>query len=359
MKPQFFVCLQVRVTGDLCNLACKYCEYGKATARTIMSDEVLRATVDKALRHNIDTATFCWHGGEPTLGGVDFFQRAVNYQQVYADQGAKSVNSIQTNATLITPEFARLFRDNDFRVGVSVDGPANIHDAMRVDKGGKGTHDKVVEGIRLLREYDVRTSVIATVSKTTLPFPREVFRHLVELGFQSISYSPVFDSPCGEHPSITQEEWYGYIREVFHEWCALDDPDIVVRELDEVIAWISGKAAPCCTSLGTCAHWFVVDHDGSIYPCEKLGRSTHYGNILINDFGDVVSGQLHREFVWIEEQKPEKCQNCEFLKICNNGCRQMRTLDGSFNPLGLYAFCEQRLGLFREIKATFEAVMSS
>lgn len=355
MFPNFWVSLQIRVTGDFCNLACKYCEYGKTSnKRSIMSDQVLRAIIEKTLRHNTDRTTFCWHGGEPTLGGLDFFERAVTYQQNYANNGTRANNSIQTNGTQITPEFARFFRDNDFRVGVSVDGPPAIHNKMRVDKGGKKSYEKVARGIRLLHEYGVRTSVIATVSKATLPFARLVFKHLVELGFSNISYSAVFDSPSGKSPSITQEEWYGYLREVFHEWCALGNPDIQIRELNEVISWLSEVSISCCSSLGTCAHWFVIDFNGSIYPCEKVGKSIHYGNIMVDNFATILASSIHHDFVQVDYHKPEKCLSCKFLKICNNGCRQMRTLNGNFNPLGLYAFCEQRLALFQEVKITFE-----
>lgn len=354
MLQDFWVSLQVRVTGDLCNLACKYCEYGKATTKTIMSDEVLRVTIQKALCNNGDIAMFCWHGGEPTLAGLDFFERAVAYQNANIDKGTRAINSIQTNGTLITQEFAKFFSDNDFMVGVSIDGPPAIHNRMRVGKGGGNTYDKAVNGVRLLQECGVKTSVIATVSKDTLPYPRDVFRHLVELGFRDISYSPVFDSPCGKHPSITCQEWCEYIREVFYEWCAMNNPDIQIRELNEVVCWISGVAASCCSSLGTCAHWFVINYDGGIYPCEKLGKSICYGNVLVDDFPGILNSSLHREFVRIDEQKPEKCLGCQSLNICSNGCRQMRVLDGEFNPLGLYAFCQQRLSLSEEVKTVFE-----
>lgn len=141
----------------------------------------------------------------------------------------------------------------------------------------------------------------------------------------------------------------------FHKWCDLGDPEIEIRELNEVISWLSGKADPCCTSLGTCSHWYVVDYNGDVFPCEVLGRESRYGNILVDDFQSISQAPAHQQLVEIQRSKPAKCMSCEFLKVCNNGCTQMRLTDGVQNFRGLYAYCDQRLALFQEVKKTFES----
>jgi uncharacterized protein len=318
-----------------------------------MSDEVLRETTRKVLEHNSGGGVFCWHGGEPALAGLDFFERAVELQSQYGDP-SEIVNEIQTNGSRVTPSLAKFFRDNRFSVGVSLDGPEFVHDAIRLKKNGGGTYKDVVRGIDVLRDAGVTPSVIATVGRNSLAYPKEILHHLVGLGFETIHFSVVFSSIPDQGLAITNDEWYGFLREVFHEWCAIGDPDIEIRELTEVIAWLSGSADPCCTSLGTCAHWFVIDYNGDILPCEMFGHEWCYGNILKDTFADVLQTPQHRQLIQFRSRKPEKCVECEFVNVCDNGCTKMRLLDGVPNPLGIYAYCEQRLALFQEVKITFE-----
>ena len=329
---KFWVSLQLRVTGNYCNLACRYCSYGKHTARIIMSDDILDSAIRKLLAHNDQLAMCCWHGGEPTLAGIEFFERAVEKQQQYAPAHFCVVNQIQTNGTLITPDFATFFRTHRFGVGVSIDGPASVHNAMRRDKGDNSTHKRAVRGIELLQEAHVQPSVIATVSRATLPFARETFHFLVSLGIRQISYSPVFDSPTGEYPSITNNEWFIYLRTVFHEWCSIGDARIQIRELNEVIAWMANVNHHCCNSLGTCAHWLVIDHDGEIYPCEKLNMSVRYGNIATETFNDVIASATHREFRLVNETPPSRVSDMpllsnvpEWLSSNENSQRKLRS----------------------------------
>ena len=323
-----------------------------------MSDDILDHALRKLLAYNGELAMCCWHGGEPTIAGVDFFERAVSKQQQYAPAKFTIVNQLQTNGTLITPAFAQFFHAMRFGVGVSIDGAAAAHNRMRRNKAGDDTHRQALRGVELLQEAGVQPSVIATVSKATLPLARETLRFLVKVGFRQISYSPVFDSPHGEYPSITNEEWFAYLKEVFHEWCDIGDATIQIRELNEVIAWIAGVNHHCCNSLGTCAHWFVIDHDGEIYPCEKLNMSVRYGNISTSSFEEVVASAAHQRFRRVDTVKPIECRSCRYSALCQNGCRQMRVLHGQFNPAGRYAFCEQRKALFAEIETVFTQTLN-
>jgi uncharacterized protein len=324
-----------------------------------MSSQVLIKLTREAINYNGDIVVFCWHGGEPTLAGVNFFEEAIGYQRQYATPGAKILNSIQTNGTLITERLADFFRDNNFNVGVSLDGSEYVHDLMRRDKKGDPCHSRTIRGIQILQEHKVKLSVIATVSKATLRFAAETFNYIGDLGFRNISYSPVFDAPDGSSPSVTSDEWYKYLRTVFHEWFTRGDQDIEVRELSEVISWISHVPMACCSSLGTCPNWLVIDYDGGIYPCEKLGKEICYGNVLTDDFATVVVSPIHSEFRRTNSQQPPRCRHCEFQKMCHNGCRQMRVRNGAFDPLGTYAYCDQRRKLYKEIASVFEGTLQN
>jgi len=218
---------------------------------------------------------------------------------------------------------------------------------------------QAVKGLELMKKYNVKFSVIATVSKEVLSFAEEVFDHLVSLGFRNISYSPVFDSPCGDYPSITNDEWLNYLERVFRRWFELGDAEIQIREINEVVSWISKSTIPCCSSLGTCARWFVVDPWGNVYPCEKLGRDVCFGNVVRDDFETILGSLDYKAFVLGRNEKPEKCRCCKFFRFCHNGCRQMRVKDGQFNAYGLYGFCEQRKALFQIVDREFKKVLYS
>jgi uncharacterized protein len=322
-----------------------------------MSPRVLKALTHKFILHNKDVAVFCWHGGEPNLAGVDFFELAIEYQQQFGKKGVEIINCLQSNGTTITPELARFYAKHDFKVGISIDGPQAIHDKMRISKSKKSSYLAAVQGLELLKRFNVKYSVIATVSKETLPYAEKVFEHLVNLGFRNISYSPVFDSPIGEYPSITCNEWLTYISRIFYKWFELGNDKIQIREINEVVAWFSKATWPCCNSLGTCARWFVIDPFGNIFPCEKLGREVCFGNVLTDEFGEIMNSSKYRQFILGKDDIPSECQSCESVNFCNNGCRQMRVYNGQFNPRGRYAFCQQRKDLFRIIDTEFRKVL--
>lgn len=179
-----------------------------------MSKAVLENAIGKALLYNGGEGMFCWHGGEPTLAGADFFEAAVECQKKNAGSGILA-NQIQTNATAVTAELANFFHRERFGVGVSLDGPEHMHDRTRVGKKGGGTYTRVLKGVEILRTAGVDPSVICTVSRGSLPYPEEIFLHLVGLGFRKIHFSVVFDSKIDTSLKITNEEWYSFLRTVF------------------------------------------------------------------------------------------------------------------------------------------------
>lgn len=349
--------IQLKPVGSMCNLRCRYC-YAKPHLASggIMPDKILEEVIKKCLRQDYLYPTLSWHGGEPTLSGYDFFQLAMNLIKKFQQPKQKIRNLIQTNATEITPKLAELFKKYNFGVSVSLDGPEKVNGINRVMVNNKNSFNRVMRGIKILREHGIEPSVICTVSKETLPFAAETFQFLISQNFKRIKYSPVFDSTKDEF-SVASNEWFEYLKTVFYEWFKIGDPTIQVRDLDEVIVWMSEKSLSLCSSDRTCLHWVSINPKGEIYPCEYLRGGYYYGNITQMEISDVFYTSGYRRFKKVYESVPQRCQQCEFFKFCGNGCPVTRVKDRKISLNGIYAFCEERQKLFREIKKVFNATL--
>jgi len=356
IPKKYWFSIQLKPVGNICNLRCRYC-YVKPwlASGNVMPNEILECVVRKCLQDS-PSSTFSWHGGEPTLAGYDFFQDAMNLIEQYRQPGQKVRNLIQTNATKITPELAKLFKQYDFGVSVSLDGPERIHGVNRIVINGDNSFSQVIRGIKTLREWGVDPSVICTVSKETLSFAKETFHFLISQGFKRIKYSPVFDS-IEDNFSVTNDEWFEYLKTVFYQWFEIRDPVIQVRDLDEVITWLSEKSLKLCSINKTCLHWVSINPKGEIYPCEYLREQYYYGNITQMELGDIFSTTVFQEFKRVYRAVPLKCQRCNFFELCGNGCPATRVKDGKISSDGIYAFCEERKALFHEIRNVFNTTL--
>ncbi len=352
---EYWFSIQLKPVGSACNMRCKYCYVRPwGYKNSVMTNEILEEVVKKLLRQNYSNPTISWHGGEPTLAGYNFFQHAMELIEKYRQPGQKVRNLIQTNATLITSQLARLFRKYNFGVSVSLDGPEDIHGINRVFPNGENSFSRVMEGIKILWKNGIEPSVICTVSRETLPFPLETFNFLVSQGFKKIKYSPVFDSTKDKF-SITSDEWFEYLKTVFYRWFEIGDPTIRIRDLDEIIVWLVKKPLNLCTINRTCLHWVSVDPNGNLYPCEYLRKRYYYGNIKeIEQLSDIIHSAGYQEFERVYKKVPLKCQECKFFPMCGNGCPATREKNGKMSLDGIYAFCEERKRLYLEIKKVFE-----
>lgn len=348
--------IQLKPVGSVCNLRCKYC-YAKSYLATSsrMSYKILELVIKKCIQSS-PRPTFSWHGGEPTLAGYDFFRKAMQLMDKYKKPDQEVRNLIQTNATLITGGLARLFKKYNFGVSVSLDGPEDIQGLNRVNINNVNSFSEVIRGIKLLRESGNDPAVIATVTKVSLPFAAETFDYLVSLGFKRIKYSPVYDS-FSDKFSLTTKEWFGYLKVVFQRWMDLADPSIQVRDLDEVIAWISNKSLHLCATNRTCLNWISIDPTGGIYPCEYLKERFYYGNIESLKLAEVQKSKNYLKFQKIYKDIPAKCQKCKFFDVCGNGCPATRVNNRKLTLKGVYVFCEQRKLLYKEISTTFKEIM--
>lgn len=344
--------IQIKPVGNVCNIACKYC-YARPFIKDfkIMSIETVETLVRKMCAYQ-KKLLFTWHGGEPLFPGLEFYKEVINVINKYTvDHEIKHV--VQTNGTLINKDFARFLVENNFEVGISLDGTKKSHDTHRIFKNGEGTFDNVMRGVDFLREFGYNPSIITTVTKETLPYAIENFNFLVNNGFKKLKFSPVYDSTTDSF-SISNDEWFEYIKQVFYRWLELDDDSISVRELDEVIAWLSDEPFDLCSTKNVCLSWASIDPDGEMYPCEYLRSEIPYGNIKDISIEDMFKGIAFQRFKQKFLYVPNKCKQCEFYKFCGNGCPAIRVDENGFlKHDGVYVYCKERLKLFEEIKKHF------
>jgi len=349
-----FFSLQIKPVGSFCNLSCKYCYVNpfKTGSLEIMGENIWKKIIKECLNINPEPV-ITWHGGEAMIAGLDFYRKVYDFVELNKKTGQKVRQVIQTNATLVTEEFASFFKKARFEIGVSIDGPEHIHDMNRINLNGSGSFKSVMNGLKILRIAGLDPSVIVTVTSDTLRFSSEVFKFLVAQKFKSIKYSPVFDYSSNAF-SITNEQWFHYLSIVLDEWVTNGDADISVLDLDEVIAWLDpNRSHPMCSSSQTCMRWVSIDPNGNMYPCAYFRSSLPYGNIITSSLKDVKNCQEYLRFKELFRDQPKKCRECEFFKVCGNGCPAIRVTGNQMDPKGVYVYCEERKKLFKKMRDSF------
>ncbi len=328
--------------GALCNLDCSYCYYLKkeflypegGTFR--MSDEVLELYVIQQIEAAPGPmVNFAWHGGEPTALGLDYFQKIVALQQKHRPDGKKTTNGIQTNGTLLNQEWARFFAAEGFQVGLSLDGPRELHDGYRVDKGQKPTHKQVLRAFRMLREHRVHVDVLCVLHDRNVRHPAQVYRFFKEIGVEFLQFLPLVERENGGVSSRTvPAEAYGeFLSAVFDEWVRNDIGKIAIQIFDEAARPLAGMDHSLCIFRETCGDVPVVEHNGDFFSCDHFVEPGYrVGNIGATHLADLVDSPAQRAFGEAKRDAlPRYCRECEVRAMCNGGCpkdRFIRTPDG-------------------------------
>jgi len=351
MKNKKGFSIQLKPVGAKCNLACTYCymEPFHTKEYTVMTFDTLEKLISSTLVNN-EKVYFSWHGGEPTLAGIGFFEKAVELMALYKQPGQLIGNTIQTNATTITKDFAEFFRRNNFVVSVSLDGTEAVHDKYRIYKNESGSFQKVMHGIRLLKNAGIQPAVIITVTKDGLSHCKETFDFIISEGFKVIKYNPVFDNKDFTY-SISNEEWFDYMKEVLYMWMELNDPSISIREIEEILEWVNNKQLNLCSGDESCLQWVSIDPNGDLYPCEYLRTDISYGNIHDIDLTLIRHTPQYKKYLGLFLDVPEKCKSCEYYLFCGNGCPANRIKNGQITFDGQFVYCEQRIKLYEELKS--------
>ena len=341
--------LMAKPAGADCNCACDYCFYlAKADLYPgvrRMSDEVHRAYIEQLFAsHRVPEVTVAWQGGEPTLMGLDFFRRSIEYQKAAARPGTRIENTFQTNGLLLDDDWCRFFRENGFLVGLSMDGPGDLHDVHRRDVAGDGTFDRVVHAARLLQAHGVEYNILCTVNRTNADRPLEVYRFFRdELGARYIQFIPIVeregDGVTGR--SVGPEQWGSFLIAVFDEWVAHDVGQMFVLNFDGALAGWLGMAGTVCIFGPTCGLGVALEHNGDVYSCDHFVDPDHYlGNILETPLAELVPSEKQRAFGRAKRDSlPPRCQACGYLGVCNGECPKNRfATDGEES--GLNYLCD-------------------
>lgn len=337
--------LMAKPVGWRCNLACDYCFYlekGQGVLRDNCAQRHMSARVLEAyIRQYIATSpgpevNFTWQGGEPTLAGLDFYRQVLVLQQRYA--GKKHItNSLQTNGVLIDDEWAAFLAEHQFLVGVSLDGPAHLHNHYRKTVSDKPVFEKVMAALTCLKKQGVAFNILTVVNNITAQAPQEIYRFLTrEVGAQFIQFIPVVEY-SEEHAllpwSVTGEAYGQFINAVFDEWVRHDVGQVFVQLFDNTLAAWLGECPALCVMQPICGRGLVVEQNGDIYSCDHYVDAEHHlGNLLRQPLDKLVNHKTQRHFGLQKAQLPDACHRCSWRFACQGGCPKHR-LNNRINHL--------------------------
>jgi uncharacterized protein len=353
--PAFQIMLKPR--GPICNLDCDYCFYlskenlypnGTFRMPDSLLEETTRQYIDAQQGREV---TFAWQGGEPTLMGLDFFQKAVEYQQKYSAPGKRVTNSFQTNGVLVNEDWCRFFHDHHFLIGLSLDGPQDIHDTYRVDKGGSPTWEKVMAALDHLKTFEVEFNTLTCVHATNQDRGLDVYHFLRdEAESRFMQFIPVVerDGAGVTERSVTGAGYGRFLTSIFDEWVRRDGP--FRRCL--MSRWrVSGDRPGLCVFDDTCGAALAMEHNGDVYACDHfVAPDTFLGNMQDSNLIDLVSSEQQWRFGQDKRDSlPRQCRECEVRFVCNGGCPKDRLLTTQDGESGLNVLCEGYYAFFKHI----------
>lgn len=348
--------------GAVCNLDCSYCYYLDKTRlypgadEFRMSEETLEEYVRQYLQQPAPVVTFTWQGGEPTLMGKEFFERAVELQQQYKPEGTRVENTLQTNGTLLDEEWAAFFGEHDFLVGLSLDGPKPLHDYYRADKGGEGSWNRVVRGLGYLKEYEVEHNVLCCVNAHNAEHPYEIYECFQDLDLQFWQFIPVVEQKPGTAEQTTDRsvgpEQYGdFLTQIFNRWVRNDVASVSVRLFDVCLRTYLGMDPGLCVFEETCGDALALEHNGDLYSCDHFVDPDHLlGNIHERPMNELRTRPRQQQFGTDKKQRlPSCCRDCSVQFLCNGGCPKNRFVTAPDGEDGLNYLCAGYFNFFRYV----------
>lgn len=368
--------VMLKPAGSLCNLRCKYCYYlekdklYKQCKNHVISDELL----EKFIKEYIEAQTtpqvlFTWHGGETLMRPISFYKRALELQCIYG-RGRQIDNCIQTNGTLLTDEWCQFFKDNNFLVGVSIDGPQEFHDEYRRTATNKPTFVKVMNGINLLNKHGVEWNALAVVNDYNADYPLEFYRFFKQIGCKYIQFSPIVERVVKREDgltlapgmqggdagladfSITPEQWGNFLCTIFDEWVHNDVGEYFVQLFDATLANWVGQAPGVCILAEECGHAGVMEFNGDVYSCDHFVYPEHLlGNLHTKTITEMMYSDQQNKFAKMKKQMlPQQCKECKFLFACHGECPKNRFLNDKYGNYGLNYLCKGYRQFFEHVE---------
>ena len=361
--------VMAKPVGSVCNLACTYCYYlekshlyrqEEPSGRFTMSDELLERFIKEYIEsQTMPQVLFTWHGGETLMRPLAFYKRVVELQRKYA-RGRTIDNSLQTNGTLLTDEWCRFFKENNWLVGVSIDGPQEFHDEYRRNKQGMPSFQKVMRGIALLNKHGVEWNALAVVNDFNADYPLDFYHFFKEIGCRYIQFTPIVErilphadgrhlaSPADgeEIPlaefSVTPAQWGEFLCTLFDEWVRHDVGEYFIQLFDSTLANWVGQQPGVCTLAETCGHAGVMEYNGDVYACDHFVFPEYkLGNIRTHTLTEMMYSQRQQQFGAMKRDAlPTQCRECEFLFACHGECPKNRFCHTATGEPGLNYLCE-------------------
>jgi uncharacterized protein len=379
-------------TGAICNLDCKYCFFLSKEMlypgdRFRMSDELLQTYIRQLLESQpLGEVNVAWQGGEPTLMGIDFFRRAIKYVQQYQKYGQTILHTMQTNGTLLDDEWCAFFKEHNFLIGLSVDGPKPMHDAYRVDKRGAGSFDDVMSGCEMLRRHLVDVNIMCTIHAANADHPLEVYRFFRdELHAAYMQFIPIVERttealipvanlgwgerPGGDRPLYTQhggqvtersvgaEQFGSFLIAIFDEWVSRDVGKVFVQTFDVALGSWVGQHNLCIFSP-TCGNAVALEHNGDLYSCDHYVEPDYrLGNIRETPMEDLIASEKQRAFGQHKlDSLPKYCRECNVLFACYGECPRNRFIATPNGEPGLNYLCAGYKRFFNHIDPKMSAM---
>lgn len=370
--------VMAKPVSSVCNLNCRYCYYleksnlyREENPRRVftMSEELLERYIKQYLQaQTMPQALFTWHGGEPLMRPLSFYKKAVSLQRKY---GAHMLvdNSIQTNGTLLTDEWCRFFKEQNWLVGVSIDGPRDFHDEYRRTRQGGPSFAKVMHGIDLLNKHGVEWNAMAVVNDYNADYPLEFYNFFKEIGCHYIQFTPIVERICkhtdGRHLasildagnasvadfSVSAEPWGNFLCQLFDEWVKADVGNYFIQLFDATLANWVGVSPGVCTLGRSCGHAAVMEYNGDVYACDHFVFPEYkLGNIRSQSIVEMISSQKQTDFGNMKRATlPSQCKECRFTNICNGECPKNRFLTTSAGEPGLNYLCSGYYKFFNHV----------
>ena len=364
-KPLRF--MLIKPAGPDCNLRCDYCFYLDKkemmdSEQHRMSEEVLKNMTKKAIKNNPNNINFGWQGGEPTLMGIDFYKKAIEYQNEYSRPNQQIGNSLQTNGILIDEEWTEFLKENEILVGLSLDGKKHIHDKYRKYKNGKGSHEEVEKTAKMLLDNEVAVNALSAVNDYSVQYPEETFRYLTSLGFEYLQFIPILelkeDRETLEDYSVSPEQYGEFLCDIFDVWQEYFEngrPTVSVRFFETVFHKYLNREAPECFLREECGNYVVVEHDGEMYACDFFVEPEwKLGNVKNTNPIAALNSEKQAEFGKMKSELPEECWNCKWLEYCRGGCTKDR-MNSTINEKRTH-FCKSYKMFFEHSDETFNGL---
>lgn len=372
-KPVY---IMLKPVGSVCNLACEYCYYLEKSKfypdvkNHIMTDQILEKFIKEYMEcQTMQEVLFTWHGGETLMRPISFYKKALELQRKYAG-GRQIDNCIQTNGTLLNDEWCQFFKENNFLVGVSIDGPQEFHDEYRRNRQGLPSFYKVMKGIELLKKHGVEYNAMAVVNDYNVDYPLEFYNFFKELDCRFIQFAPIVER-IGRHKegtklsspeeqdaaielapfSVDSEKWGDFLCALFDEWLKEDVGKFYIQLFDSTLANWVGEQPGVCSLARHCGHAGVMEFNGDVYACDHFVVPEYkLGNIQTKTLTEMMYSPVQQKFGTDKEDKlPTQCKECEYLFACHGECPKNRFLHTPNGEPGLNYLCKGYKKFFKHV----------